>query len=249
MHSHELEFYYSRTASYFSDMGNQVEKLNRIQDRWGIPYALVEESQLTESARARLLSDLRGVPPQLRGKIVTSRGKMLPLSRSKRLNLKNTPVIVIRDGGRPIAVFPHQLGTAYVDVTTSLQELMELGPQYLMVARGLLEEPLLEMLSDYPDVLEEEMSFVDSKLEISTGEIDLLMKDKQGRPVVIEVETHATDAAVGQVLRLTDGFAQSSALHSTPRKMIVCITYDRNVPHGCKNSGVELYRLAFKRLA
>jgi len=115
-----------------------------------------------------------------------------------------------------------------------LRRIYRLGPDEYLQIRGLLERPIIQILSDFPDILEEEASFIDSEVQIPSGRIDLLMEDVEDRILVIEVENLADDFAVGQVCRLASGYSSKFDLpKDSIRKIIICLRYSSTLPDTC----------------
>ena len=119
-----------------------------------------------------------------------------------------------------------------------------MGPDEYLEVKGLLEDPIVKILSDYPEALGLGTSFVNTNIETDAGIIDILLKDKSENHIVVEVETKAKDAAVAQVCRLAAGYAKSNNLSlSKIRKVIVCISYEGQLKVTCEGSNVELYQI------
>jgi hypothetical protein len=54
---------------------------------------------------------------------------------------------------------------------------------------------------------------------------------------------------VAQVCRLAAGYAKSNGLSlEQVRKMIVCLDYEGQLETTCEGSGVEIYRIEFRRI-
>lgn len=118
-----------------------------------------------------------------------------------------------------------------------------------MQARGLLEEPIQKIVSDNPSLIEKEASFLASEVDTGAGVADLILKDREGYIMVVEIETHANDFSVGQVSRLASGYASKNNIpEEKVRKLILCLSYDRNLVDACSGSGIELYLLQTKRI-
>jgi len=65
---------------------------------------------------------------------------------------------------------------------------------------------------------------------VEAGRIDVLLKDKTNRFLVIEVEREARDATIGQVLRLSASLARRENIDPDHiRKMIVCARINSHV--------------------
>jgi RecB family endonuclease NucS len=118
-----------------------------------------------------------------------------------------------------------------------------------MVARGLLEEPIQKILSDDPSFLEEGMKFKDANKDVGFGVVDVLLEDSEGRDVVVEIETKATENAVAQVARLAAGYISQNKLSTNRvRKLILCQHFDKKTVKACQGANVELYRLTVEKI-
>ena len=244
---YKLELYFKPGARYESDLDRIREIVREIEKKWNMPCQEFDISLLSSDEKTGLADDIRSISPQIRGRIVSSRGKALPLSGSKLLNLENTPIVLLRENERAVDIFPHLLGTTYFDVTSAVEKILALGPTEYFRSRGLLEDPIVKILADAPELIEKGMSFIGSNVELADGSVDLILRDHEGTDVVIEVETRASDQAVGQVLRLARSYA-GQAGRSRVRKAIVCILLDAGIPLACKEAEVELFHLAFERV-
>jgi hypothetical protein len=151
--------------------------------------------------------------------------------------------------GIPTAVFPHLLGTNYARPLDSLSRILKVGPDEYLEAKGLLEDPIVKILSDYPEALGIGTSFVNTNVETDAGIIDILLKDDLDNYIVVEVETKAKDAAVAQVCRLAAGYAKSNNLPlENMRKAIVCISDEGQLDVTCEGSEVEFYQIKLVRI-
>jgi hypothetical protein len=212
-------------------------------------YVLVKSIELPRDETEKVESAIRSIPPQVRGRIVSSRNHILPLSRTKRLNLQNTPVILLRKNGLPVDVYPHLLGTNYSSPEDSIERILRVGPDEHLEARGILEDPLVKIIADYPDCLEKGMVLLETNAQTEAGVIDALMEDSSGNPVVLEAETRAKDSSVAQVCRLAAGYAKSSEIPlDKVRKIVVCLDYEGQLAATCEGSNVELYRIELRKI-
>jgi hypothetical protein len=244
---HRLELYFKTGTHYEKDLEDLRRRMHEIENSWKVDFQEFDVDQLSPEERIELVDDIRGISPQARGRIVTSRGKTLPLSGSKLLNVENTPIVVLRENERAANVFPHLLGTAYFDVVSSLERILSLGPTDHLQSRGLLEDPMVKIVADNPELLGKGMSFVESNVMLPGGSVDLVLRDREGTDVVVEAETRASDQAVGQVLRLARGYAQQTG-KKLVRKSIICIDFDSGLPLACKEAEIDLLRLAFLKV-
>lgn len=241
--------YYKKDAKYHEKVASISKILKEVTEKWSVLSSFVETDSLKTLDIEKFKSDIRSVLPQVRGKIVSSKGFVLPLSGSKNPNFKNTSVLILYRDDIPVNVFPHLLGTSYFDIEDAVRGILKFGPREYLGSKGLLEDPIVKIVSNHPSIVELGMRFIDTNVETEVGEIDLLLEDSDGRKVVVEVETKANDFAVGQVCRLATGYSEKMNLKFEElRRMIICITYDKNVQKTCKGADVELFQITVKQL-
>ena len=241
--------YHDEDAAYASEIRVLTDLLEKINSKWEVDYRLVEAENLSSSQVERLKEEIRNTMPQLRGKIVSSRGNVLPLSKSKNPNLTNTPILLLYHNESPINVFPHLLGTTYFDIESALESIAKNGPRAHLAARGLLENPIQKILADDSPTLEDGMKFTDVDVEVESGVIDILLQDAENKFVVVEIETRTREAAVAQVCRLAASYCSTNKVSPDDvRKVIVCQQYDENVVKACEGANVELYKVDMRRV-
>jgi hypothetical protein len=227
-----------------------------------VTVKLVDASQLTETDQDKIAAEIRGIPPQIRGRVVSGGGMILALSHTKNLNFDNTPILMIRDNlDRPIAVFPHALEEKVETVEDHLRGAIMSGADNALHRKRIPTEDLLtELISMAPSMLEEDVTVLGREYPTSTGTIDLLLLDKSKTPIVVEVEVTATEQAVGQVCKLAEGYSKSTGGQLGPslsennaevkvvRKAIICLKVKGKLQEACRSAGVELYVLTARRL-
>jgi Holliday junction resolvase-like predicted endonuclease len=224
---------------------------------------IVDVSDFSEVQTEKIAADIRAIPPQVRGRVVSGGGMTLALSRTKNLNFDNTPILIVRDSlDRPVAVFPHALEERVESVEDHLKNALETGVDRALHQKRLpTEELLTEIISMVPSIVEEGMKVLEKEYATPTGAIDLLLADREGTPMVVEVEVSATEQAVGQVCKLAEGYMelmrkqtsadreQSRAVKMLePRKAIICLKTKGKLQQACENANVELYQLKTNRL-
>ena len=214
--------------------------------------SMVKRGQLTEAQIAGVAEKIRSIRPQNRGSVVASGGDVLPLSGSKKLNLGNTPVLLVEkmgDGnvGLPVYVFPCRVGENYYGVLDGLRFLGEHLPDLAdLPAWG--EESIVREIVKHPEILENGLAIKSSEIETSTGRGDLLLCDSSGRLLLIEVERDATDQAVGQILRLCAGYEKENGLEfGSVRAGIVCFRINEHVLAAARRAKVEVWRMMKKK--
>ena len=240
---------YRKNASYSVRLPSITSTPDAIRERWGTQYKLVETYTLPTNEEDKLRAQIREVIPQSRGRIVSSGGNILPLSHGKRLNVENTPILLLYDEERPVQVYPHMLGKDYTSVEEGLRQMLEDGPEQFVREQGLVEPSMSRLLAGHPTLLEEGACCNGVEVDVRAGVADLVLGAKDGRPIVVEVKVHGDDSAIGQVSRIAEAYATRQSLdHSTVRKAIVCLTYAKNLDAACRGAGVELYGLNISRI-
>jgi len=224
---------------------------------------IVDVSTLTEVQREKIAADIRAIPPQVRGRVVSGGGMTLALSRTKNLNFDNTPILIVRDSSdRPVAVFPHALEEKVESVEDHLKNALEIGADAALHQKRLpTEELLTEIISLVPSIVEEGMKVIRTEYPVPTGTIDLLLIDRDGTRVVVEVEVTATEQAVGQVCKLAEGYMELMRKETSvgceqgravkmkgARKAIICLRTKGKLQQACESANVELYQLKTIRL-
>ncbi|MEM2226985.1 MAG: hypothetical protein QXW19_03285 [Candidatus Bathyarchaeia archaeon] len=240
---------YSERAPYRDLLNALREASKMIRARWGMEIEEVESSRIGPDEAERIKSDMRSIPPHIRGRITSSGGRPLPLSGRKNLNLGNTPILLLYRGREPIDVYPHLLGASYFGVLEAIYRILELGPRFYAESRGILEDPISRIVRDRPEIIEEGLKFKGSNVDVGTGTADLIMEDRDGNPLVMEIETIAGEGAVAQVSRLALGYAQRFGVSKdTVRMGIICAGFDAKALRACESLGIELYQIIAKRI-
>jgi hypothetical protein len=246
---YRITLYIHSEGAYSSRIQGLKRILEEIFEKWMVEHRIIDGENLTSEEAENLRSKIRSIPPQVRGRIVTSRNYVLPLSRRKQLNLLNTPIVLLERDSKPIDVYPHLLGARYRGVEDSLNNILRYGPDQYLEARGIIEDPLIKIISDCPEAIEDGLTLLGVNVGTPTGLIDVLLRDGLGRVVVVEVETAARDQAAAQVCRLAAGYSISNGIPlENVRKMIVCLRHDGGLTETCRGSGVELYKLDFRKV-
>jgi hypothetical protein len=246
---YKFALYYEKDATYSERIPEIEALLEEIRRKWKAEYRLIEANSLSPLQIDQLKNDIRSILPQIRGKIVSSRNRVLPLSKTKNPNLTNTPILLLLHNDRPVNVFPHLLGTTYFDIETSLENIARDGPKVHLAAKGLLEEPIQKILADDPEIVEKGMKFLGADVETESGEIDLLLQDSENRIAVVEIETRASEPAVAQVSRLAVGYSSKTKISQNKiRKLIVCEQFDENTVSACQGANVELHKVSIRRI-
>jgi hypothetical protein len=239
-----MELYYDKDATAYKDFLSSVQsECLDISHKLGIVFEQFENHSMRNSQRAEVVSQIREVIPQERGSIVTSRNAMLPLSKSKNLNLGNTPVLLVKSKKKIVYVFPCRIGEKYYDIMSGLSHLKTNLPN-LIPLEGEMEGTILERIKKSSDILEKDLTLIGEEQDTITGKADLVFLDSQKRHLIVEVEREATDKALGQILRLGAGYEEKNKLSRDQVRIgIACARINRFVYTGAKRAGIEIWKV------
>lgn len=202
----------------------------------------IEKRIIDQKEEEAIIAAIRDIRPQSRGAVVTSGGDMLPLSGRKKLNLSNTPILLVKSDGRPEYVFPCKVEEKYYDVLQGISFLVQNLPERVKL-EGEGETPISSKLKESPKSLEDDLEFDAYEVETGSGVADLLFHDCNGRHLLIEVEREASDATIGQILRLCAGFEKKNGLEpGSVRTGIVCLRANRNVVSAADRARIEIWK-------
>jgi len=193
---------------------------------------------LASSEEEQLLSDIRNIPPQVRGQVKSGGGRTLPISNSGRLN-RSIPIILFYDGLKPVDVYPKDLKGISYDLGSAFENpgaIPDLG----------VEACITTILTSNPHLVDPTLQLVDAEFGTGSGVTDLLFKDSNGLYLIVEVKETADQETVGQVLKQSSGLKSKLGL-PTMRKAVVALRTSGNVLDACKAAGVELYIIGAKK--
>ena len=235
-----LDLYYDELVEYAKTPLGQIfqalDDLKSAKAQIDISISKLERGMLSKTRMKAIEDEIRSIKPQSRGSVVSSGGFNLPLSGTKKLNLSNTPILIVRDEPRPLYVFPCKSGEHYYDFISGIKFLSDNLPNLIELPVE-TEESITDVIQSSPGLLEVGMSFVSKEIETSTGRVDLLFQDKNGRLLLVEVERQASDQSVGQILRLCAGYeGQHELKFGMVRGAIVCKRINKNVLAATKRS-------------
>lgn len=236
----EATIYFDKNAKYGGDpLQTTLLEFSRLSSA-NVRTKQIERTDLQHEDL--VIEDIRMMKPQLRGSVVAKGGNALPISGSKKLNLQNTMVIIVREKKKPVYVFPCRIGERYYSIQDGISFLKEnlLNRSELL---GEMEDTLAKVILNDPEKLEEGLKVDDYERETPTGKTDVVLRDTSGRYLVIEVEREATDSTVGQILRLSAGFEKHEGMsRNSVRAGVACYRISPNVLSGCERAHIEVWR-------
>jgi hypothetical protein len=238
----KLFLYYDVKSGYSDKIPELVSLLHLLSTQRGAEFEVIPHDKMTgesESNLKKAIYELQ-IHPQGRGQIVTSRGNMLPFSKGKNLNLANTPILLVEENGKPIDVLPKRVQGHFTSVEAGLLEMLENSVQFGKAVFSAENLAISRIMKD-PRVIEDGLEIIGQEVDIPAGKIDLLAKDQNQRFLVVEFEREATDASLGQIIRLGASFAKLEKVPpNVVRKMIVCgRAYDHH-KEAAESVGIEV---------
>jgi hypothetical protein len=225
--------------------------LKKAKEKHQVNYQVITSEQLDERGREELLNQIRTV--SLRAKIrVKSRGggAPMPISRSSKLNMDQTPMLVVTENGRPSMVYPHERGPKghIFTVNSYLERLLESETVEGFEQQALSEEDICRIITNFPQMLEDGLKYQSREVVVDGGVIDMVFIDREGNHMLVEIEIKATDSAIGQVNRFPIPYAEKYGIpQERIRKAIVCIEISDSTLVACRETGIEVYQFRVKK--
>lgn len=225
-----------------------MKECERLASEFDLSFAYFDSSGISEKMKSEIADKIRAIIPQRRGGIVTSRKMILPLSGTKKLNLGNTPILVVEDDEGSVYVFPCRLGETYYGLEDGIAHLRSNLPK-LPPLTGLSEKDLTAIILKQPELLEKGLHDPSEEVETSAGTIDIVFRDVNERKLLVEVEREADDAPLGQILRLCAAYQKKLSLsRESVRGVIVCMRAREFIQDAAKRAGIEIKIIEAKNL-
>ncbi|MFI5422203.1 MAG: hypothetical protein ACHQ1H_14660, partial [Nitrososphaerales archaeon] len=246
----EVAMFYDKSIEQYPEysLDTILDEVSKLESRF-VKITLSERKMISTPQNEKAVDDIRRIKPQSRGSVVAAGGKTMPISGSKKLNIRNTPVILVKEtngseaDSKPVYVFPCKVGEKYYGVSEGLSFLKKTLP-HLNDLPGEMEETIASILRNSPEKLEPGLVFRSAEESISTGKADLVFNDATGAILIVEVEREATDAAIGQILRLSAGYEKSHGLpQDSVRSSIACFRINDNVVAAANRAKIEVWKL------
>jgi hypothetical protein len=242
-----IELYFDCAASYREDVLKIEEQCRELVNAGKIGrYEAVGADSLEPLNIKRIEDDIRSLPPQKRGTVVSKRNFALPLSNSKRLNLRNTPVLLARVARNVAYVFPCLLGETYYNVQVGLEHLVKNLP-IIEPLTGEMEDDIKERILESFVSYEKGLILKGQEIDTGAGLVDIIFLDKNKKHVLVEVEREASDAALGQILRLCAGYQKKFDIaQNLVRGIIACSRIHEFAKDAAKRAGIEIWLIGQK---
>ena len=231
-----VQFLFSSSDPNYQDI---VEQTRRRASAHNQTLEVYDTNNLVQSDEERFLADIRTIPPQVSGRVTSGGGRTLPISNSGRLN-RLIPILIFYDGPRPVDVYPKDLMGVKYDLDSAFKtprttELLD------------VESSIITIFSSKPELLEPELRLVAEEYETASGVVDVVLTDKSGAHMAVEVKETADQETVGQVLKQSSGMKDKLG-SATVRKTILALRTSGKVREACRDAGVELYLISAEKL-
>ena len=224
--------------------------LQKIKNKHQIDHQVVTSDKLDETKIKVLLDQIRIASRNAEARATSSGGGMLPISRSKKLNVDKMPILLVIEEGRPINVFPQEKGPkgSRTEVIRYLEQLLEADTFQGFEKQVISEDDIWKIASNFPSIIEEGLEYRSREVEVEGGIIDIVFVDQHGNHMLVEIEIKATDAAIGQVSRFVEGYCKKNKISREKiRKAIICIEISKNVLSACKENEIEVYQFGINK--
>jgi hypothetical protein len=188
----------------YEGLGNIKDLLEKVKEKHQIDYQIVTSDMLSETEIEVILDQIRIASQRAKVRVSSKGGGMLPISRSKKLNVDQIPILLVMEHGRPWNVFPNEKGGKgqKYEISFYLEGLLESDQIEGFEQQALSEEDICKILANFPSMIEDDLKYKSREVEVDGGVIDMVFVDSEDNHMLVEIEIRGTDAAIGQVSRL-----------------------------------------------
>ncbi len=244
---HKYLFY--RPKNDCDDSIDQLEELlENISNKHDIEYHVIDIEHMSSQQKEEFLESLRIISRREGIKVVSSGKGPLPVSRSGKLN--NIPVIVRIENGKNIDVFPHVKNGKRIETIPHLKKMfMAKTPSECIIDESITEQDISRMITSYPDLIDNNLMFLDTEVEVEGGRIDAVFKNNRDEHILVEIEIEANDNAIAQVQRFKIPYSKKYNIPLDSIKLcIVCAEIGKSRITACRTAGIEVYKLNLLKL-
>lgn len=237
---------FTAAEAEYKDIHSYHTLLDAIKEKHGIEYECMDITTLSDEAREELIEDLR-IISRKNGIGVVSKGTgALPISRSKKLG--KICILLQLENGLIRNVYPHEVNKKRIDITSHLNRMLKASCMNDVTDHSSIsEQDIARMISTFPELIEEELEFIDTEVETEGGRIDVVFKSKKDEHLLIEIEIEARDNAIGQVQRFITYSEKYNISKDKIRLGIVCAKIAESRLNACIGAGIEVYVLSLKK--
>ncbi|MBN2109608.1 MAG: DUF91 domain-containing protein [Methanosarcinaceae archaeon] len=239
---------YISAESDRKNTGEYTALLESVKKKHRVNYEIVNIEELADEDREELIESIRVISRKSGIGVVSKGSGALPISRNKRIGKQG--ILLLTEDGRPRSVYPHEVNKKRIDIASHLENMLRADDVSILAEQEhISEQDISHIISTFPELIEESLTFVDTEVEIGGGRIDAVFKSKHDEHLLIEIEIEARDNAIGQVQR----FITYSERYGIPRNRIrlgiVCAKISESRLNACRGAGVEVYTLSLEKKA
>ncbi len=255
IHLHQLMFnlYYSRDESPNDEVQKTIDLLEKVKQAKKISYEII--TKLSDNEYKKLKREISAAAGPGKFKIVSGGGAALAISKSKKLNFKQGPILVILFKDEIIRVCPYgEQGVkgSRINAFDYLTEILNSSSDVYaeLDEKTFTEQNLRNLIIMKPSLLGEELEYLDVEVGLDSAVIDLVLIDKDRNHLLLEIKLDAKDKTIGQITRynINDYSKRKDISPERIRKGIVTLSYTGQIVKACKENKIELFVLDFKNL-
>jgi len=251
----ELKFnlYYSPEESPVDEVDKVLGLLEKVQQTKKIKFNII--TNITENEYNKLKREISAAAGPGKFKIVSGGGAALTISKSKKLNFKQGPILVILYKDEIIRVCPYgEQGVkgSRISPFDFLTEIMNSKTDLFsdLDEKSFTEQNLRNLIIKKPSLLGEELEYLEVEVSLDSAIIDLVLIDTNKNHLLLEIKLDAKDRTIGQVSRYNiDDYAKKKDIDpKNVRKGIVTLSYTGQIAKACKENKIELFILKFENI-
>lgn len=229
-----------------SNLDLYLNLLQKISKKHSIKYELHTFNTLSLKEKEILIENLRVISRKNAIGIVSKGTGPLIISRSKQIG-KNSILLVI-ENKQIKDVYPHEKNKKRTDIKSYLNIVLKSNSiDDIINHNNLTESDIARMLSTFPELIEKDLQFIDTEIEVEGGRIDIAFLTKNKKHLLIEIEIEAKDNAIGQVQRFVTYADKYNISKNNIRLGIVCGKISKSRLNACINAGIEVYTLCLNK--
>ena len=234
--------------------GQEIESFINLFDEIKLKYfeqidcEVVYLETMDDKQKDDLIEEFRLISRKNAIGVVSKGNGPLPISRNKKIG--NMGILLRFEDGEPKNIYPHEKNKKRVDIKSHLNALIKSDNlNDILDQEAISEQDISRMITTFPGLIEDGLEFIETEVEVESGRIDVVFKNKNDEHLLIEIEIEVGDSAIGQVQR----FATYSEKFGIPRNKIrlgfVCAEISDNILNACKDASIEVYRLGLNKIA
>lgn len=252
---HELRFdlYYSLEESPVEEVEKVLGLLEKVKQSKKIKFNKI--TNITENKYKKLKREISAAAGPGKFKIVSGGGAALAISKSKKLNFKQGPILVILYKDEIIRVCPYgEQGVkgSRISPFDFLTEIINSKTDFFsdLDEKSFTEQNLRNLIIRKPSLLGEELEYLEVEVSLDSAIIDLVLIDKNMNHLLLEIKLDAKDRTIGQVTRynIVDYAKKKGIVPENVRKGIVTLSYTGQIAKACKENKIELFIVKFENI-